>query len=319
MNSKAKQVTIGIVAFNRLHYLQALLRSARESILHPNLQWILLDGGSTEEGTEDYLHSLQGFDQVISRECTHIEAMNQIVDLTESDYLLLLPDDFQFIRKGDWLQDLIELVDRYPRIGSVVFNAQRRLTINKFFGKRSFASCLGFPSYRTFKSTRGEELLSYGKNKLGINPAGICTFSRLQVWREMGPWLSPGTDDLRDSSGGGEDEMASRYLSGSFFYERVMMRIPVAASIHSGPANAQAFIRNGRRYDHYLPPKEQGLYYRVWQEDQLGPFQSIRPAPAIEDIVQPLGFDLEFDENGNFYKPEKQGDELFEDLPPKPL
>ena len=46
----APLVTIGVVSYNRLHYLRALMESARECAQYPRVQWILVDGNSVEPG-----------------------------------------------------------------------------------------------------------------------------------------------------------------------------------------------------------------------------------------------------------------------------
>src|SRR5207237_240864 len=43
-------VTIGVVSYNRLHYLRALMESARECVRYPDVQWIVVDGNSVEPG-----------------------------------------------------------------------------------------------------------------------------------------------------------------------------------------------------------------------------------------------------------------------------
>ena len=48
-------VTVGVVSYNRLHYLRALIASARRCIDYPALQWILVDGASVEPGLREYL------------------------------------------------------------------------------------------------------------------------------------------------------------------------------------------------------------------------------------------------------------------------
>ena len=52
----------------------------------------------------------------------------------------------------------------------------------------------------------------------------------------------------------------------------------------------------------YRPPPEGDLYYRIWDEDELGRFAGFEPAPHFEEFVVPRGFELPLDEAGNMLK-----------------
>src|SRR5205823_3248124 len=69
-------VTIGVVSYNRLHYLRALLESARECVSYPSVQWIVVDGNSVEPGLRKYVQSLEFVQHKVFADCTHPEAMN---------------------------------------------------------------------------------------------------------------------------------------------------------------------------------------------------------------------------------------------------
>jgi len=57
-------VTIGVVSYNRLLYLRAMLESARECVEYPNLQWVVVDSGSTEPGLREYLEGIGFLDEL---------------------------------------------------------------------------------------------------------------------------------------------------------------------------------------------------------------------------------------------------------------
>ena len=122
-------VTVGVVSYNRLHYLRTLMESARECVRYPRVQWILVDGNSVEPGLRTYVESLDFVGEKIFRDCTQVEAMNEIVERAEGEYLMMLPEDVQFVRRGEWLADMVELVRDHPEVGHVQFDAQRRPTL----------------------------------------------------------------------------------------------------------------------------------------------------------------------------------------------
>lgn len=295
----APKVTIGVVSYNRKHYLRALMESARQCIEHEQLEWIVVDGDSSEEGLQDYIRQLDFVDHKLIFPCTHVEAMNKILDMCTTDYLLLLPDDFQFIVKANWLKDLVDMVDAFPHIGSIVLDAQRRQTIDRIFSKPSWKTLLGMRNYLTYGASSGRVLLGYGDAKPGINPAGIGTFTRTEIWRKLAPWTEPGNLDRRDSSGGGEDAMLKKYLESGLELERLLLEIPVCASIHAGARNDQAYIRNNRRYAEYMPPPDGTFYYQIWQGEESRALQPAGPALSFEEIVRPIGYELLLDDAGH--------------------
>jgi hypothetical protein len=87
------------------------------------------------------------------------------------------------------------------------------------------------------------------------------------------------------------------------------MRYPAVADIVTDPRGTKARIRLGnRRYGLYRPPAEGDLYYRIWDESELGRFEHLEPAPGFEDFVEPLGFELPLDDYGDLLKVSVIGD-----------
>jgi len=302
-------VTIGIVSYNRLHYLRALMTSARECIRYPNLQWILIDGGSVESGLREYVESLDFLDVVRFSTCTQVEAMNEIVDAARGEYLMMLPEDVQFVVRGRWLEDMVELVRDHSRVGHVQFDVQRRKTLQRHFVERRYRlrgrplPLLRRPPSRLSVSS-GAEFVGYGDAREPIGGAGIVTFVRTELRRELGPWrTNERLTSPSDSSLGAEADMIERYRRSSLRLEAFLMRTPVAADIVTDPRGTKARIRGGnRRYGRYAPPPSGELYYRIWDEDELSRFVEIEPAVPFEELVQPLGFELPLDDRGDLLK-----------------
>jgi glycosyltransferase involved in cell wall biosynthesis len=299
----APLVTIGILSYNRLEYLRVLVDSARECIRYPNLQWILVDGASVEPGLREYVEGLDFLEELVVEPCTHAQALNRVVELTRGDYVMILPEDVQFVVRGGWLKDLVELVRDQRGVGHVCFDVQRRRTI-----ERAFVSS-GAPFVRRrsrrYRTASGREFLGYGRRRDGVNGAGIMSFCRTEIWRALGPWRT--TEELgvaNDSSLGAERDMELRYRASGLGLEAVMMRYPVAADVVTDPRGTKARVRGGnRRYGRYAPPPGGSFYYRIWDEGELEQrFGGFRPAPGFEEYVQPLGFDLPLDSEGNLLK-----------------
>lgn len=305
-------ITIGVVSYNRLLYLRALMESARECIDYPNIQWIIIDGKSVEAGLHEYVESLNFVQQKVFVNCTHAEAMTRIVEMAKAEFIMILPDDVQFIIRGSWLQDMVEIVATHKNVGHIIFDAQRRSTVQRQFGKR----CLKIMGksyfiphtkrrYAVLKTSSGREFLGCGNTRDPIAPAGIVSFGKTSLWRQLGPWVTKvaqGTVD-NDSSLGAEDYMLDRYVKSGLNLEAVMMRYPVCADILTDPRGTKAKIRGGgRRYGRYMPPCGGNIYYRIWDDAEVKTLPSAGASLAFEEIVKPIGYDLPLDSTGNLLK-----------------
>jgi glycosyltransferase involved in cell wall biosynthesis len=301
-------VTVGVVSYNRFHYLRALIASAHRCIDYPSLEWIVVDGASVEPGLREYLESVTFLDKLIVRDCTHAEAMNEIVASASGEFLLMLPEDVQFIRRGPWLRDMVDVATR-PEVGHVQFDAQRRKTLRRYFLERP-RRLLGqrIPGLRArprrLRASSGAEFIGYGDSREPVGAAGIVTFVRTEVRRSLGPWReNPALTTMQDSGLGAEADMIDRARRAGLELEAFLMRIPAAADVVTDPRGTKARVRFGnRRYGHYAPPAAGGLYYRIWDEAEVARFAELEPAPGFEDIVEPIGFELPLDERGDLLK-----------------
>jgi hypothetical protein len=298
-------VTIGVVSFNRLHYLRALMESARECVRYPRVQWIVVDGNSVEPGLREYVEGLDFLDEKVFDECTHAQAMNTIVERARGECLMMLPEDVQFVRRGEWLRDLVEVALR-PEVGHVQFDAQRRLTLRRYFG-RARVRAVELPlkrRYRRIRTSSGELFLGFGDRREPIGGAGIVTFVKTELRRRLGPWrVRRELASMQDSGLGAEADMIERWRASGLRLEAFMVRHPVVADVVTDPRGTKARVRFGnRRYGRYAPPAEPPFYYRIWDDHELARFADADPAPAFEDFVSPRGFDLPLDEHGNMLK-----------------
>jgi len=307
-------VTIGVVSYNRLHYLRARMESARECVSYPRVQWIVVDGYSVEPGLREYVEELDFVQHKVFADCTHAEAMNRILELAQGECLMILPEDVQFVVRGPWLADMVELAREHPSVGHLQFDAQRRKTLRRHFSD-SQARVRGrrLPwrrRARRLTTSSGGVFLGYGHEREPVGGAGIVTFCRTEIRRRLGPWHArPEGAALDDSSLGAEAEMIRRYRDSGLRLEAFLMRYPAVADIVTDPRGTKARIRLGnRRYGLYRPPPGGDLYYRIWDESELARFDRVEPAPGFEDFVEPLGFELPLDEHGDLLKVSVIGD-----------
>ncbi len=305
------RVTIGIVSYNRLYYLKALVSSILECIVYPDIQWVIIDGNSIEHGLRDYIEGLDFVQHKIFMDCTHAEAMSTIVEIATGEYIMILPEDVQFIRRGGWLADMVELVRNNESVGHIVFDAQRRQTIKSVFGPKIvklFGRSIKLPfrkKIRRYQAAGGNVFLGCGRGRSPIAPAGIVSFGRTALWRKLGPWATTASRGQvsNDSSLGAEDYMLARYLRSGLRLEAFLMEYPVCADIITDPRGTKAKIRGGnRRYGRYEPPDGGNLYFKIWIADELPPLQSGLPSACFEDFVVPVNGKLPLDDYGNLLK-----------------
>jgi hypothetical protein len=299
-----------------MHYLRALLESARTCIRYEPLQWILVDAASTEPGLREYVTELDFLDERVIRPCTQVEAMNEIVKRARGECLLMLPEDVQFIVRGGWLADMVELVLGHAEVGHVQFDAQRRQTLRRHFAKRRVklrgrSLPLTRSRPRVLSSSSGAEFLGYGRAREPVGAAGIVTFVRTELRRALGPWrTNESLTTIRDSGLGAEADMIERWRGSSLRLEAFARRIPVAADIVTDPRGTKARVRLGnRRYGRYAAPPQNDLYFRIWEEEELARVPMADPALAYEEVVEPLGFELPLDDQGNLLKTDVIGED----------
>jgi hypothetical protein len=203
---------------------------------------------------------------------------------------------------------MVELVRKHPDVGHVQFDVQRRKTLRRHFTHsrvRLRGRRLPLPRrVRRLSTSSGQLFLGYGSEREPIGGAGIVTFCRTELRRRLGPWrMARAGAALEDSSLGAEADMIRRYRDSELRLEAFLMRFPAVADIVTDPRGTKARIRRGdRRYGLYRPPSQGDLYYRIWDESELVRFEHLEPAPGFEDLVEPLGFELPLDEQGDLLK-----------------
>lgn len=311
-NSKCwPKVTIAVLSWNRFHYLKATLESARRCIKYPNLEWIVSDNESEEPGLREYVEGLNWVQHKIFRKQTHAEAMNQIVEIAQGEFLVLWPEDIQFILEGDWLVDYVELLQAHREIGSMGLDALRRSTLNDLFQGKLLGNLRillmelywygsKFRRSHIFVSSRGVKVRTTGYRWLGISGAGIPSLTRTDTWRTLGPWRTKeaGGTNLADSSLGAEEFMSRRFHESRLPLQIGLPLVPVAADIVTDPLGCKAKVRGNFRYGVYTPPPEGTYYYQIMKYDEVPPRVGNIPL-AFMDLVKPIGFQIPVDKDGD--------------------
>jgi glycosyltransferase involved in cell wall biosynthesis len=307
-------VSIAVISFNRLHYLKATLESAKECIQYPNIEWIVSDNSSKEPGLREYLEGLDWVLVKILGDQSHADAMNEIVALAKGEYLFIWPEDVQFVVKGDWLIDVIDILNKNRDIGSIGLNFLRKktykalLTYRKWFQFKLVAAELyyfksKFRFSRNIVSSRGFKAFTLGFVWPGVCGSGIPSVARTQVWKDLGPWKSTKTAttaNIIDSSLGSEEDMVKRFYKKGIPLHQACLYISVAADIINDSVGAKAKVRKGFRYGNYTAPANGHFYYELINQDKID--TKVEQPIAFEDFITPISFTLPVDVKGNMLK-----------------
>jgi glycosyltransferase involved in cell wall biosynthesis len=115
---EATSVTVGIPTFNRAD----LAREAIDSVLaqtYRNFRLIVSDNASTDE-TQEVVASITDARLEYVRADKNIGMIgnfNRVIELTETEFLMLLPDDDRLY--PDYLRAVVDVLQRNPRVGLV--------------------------------------------------------------------------------------------------------------------------------------------------------------------------------------------------------
>jgi hypothetical protein len=154
MDSQDILVTYHLNTFNRLENLRNLLLSFELCNVHENFEWVITDYGSSD-GTKDFLYDYSKVNKNISlifgNEKKYLEklkklslepksrnqmigaifgkAINEARSISNGDYYIHIADDHQFFRKGDWVSEMVDILEHrrkkvnYPDVSSILYRS----------------------------------------------------------------------------------------------------------------------------------------------------------------------------------------------------
>jgi len=280
-------ITLAITHCNRLKYLKALIKSLDEFVLTYNPQTIIVDNGSVESGTDEYVTSLSSRWEIhrqaaAGRNWINDEyiAKNLIIDQARHDIILFLQDDAELVVTADHLASLIGAFIKLPHL-SMEIEGVRRLTVKRRTGGEIYPSPgvhektdPHFPTHGLFKTA---------------------------ALRSSGPYRVDWPLD-RAYWGRSEDEYDSRLkLKFGPSYLSCIARVPCFVSVWNDPRGGYAFIRDNRRWGYYRSPVKASYYFPL-SEDQVAFLEEGGRSCSFLDIAQPNGWKIAKDLDGEIFK-----------------
>lgn len=295
-----KKVSFGIVNCNRLFYLKSCLESLLDTTKsYDNKEIIVVDNASVEEGTSDYLKSIEERGVKVFRKTERNYAnefaigLNTIVSESTGDYVCLLQGDMQFVL-DDWLNDVIEFYEKNQDIvGSITLDAQRAITHKNH-------KIHQFPQERLPTFCKNNFFADVSRDPVSF--AGDALFSK-KVLDQVMPWYEKNLN--HEGSMDSENEMRYRVndlISNGKLpkYVTTIPAVPQAIAIYTDARGTQGRVRGNKRYGSYWPAKDESgwKYY-----DYINVFDYDLSQPnSIETVAKPIGFEKMLDEKGNWLK-----------------
>ena len=120
---------------------------------------------------------------------------------------------------------------------------------------------------------------------------------------------------MLDSSLGAEADMVQRFYEKGTPLQQAVLSRPVAADIITDPIGSKAKVRGGKRYGVYLAPPSGLYYYQISDEQETENQPPVLPV-SFEECVNPIGFSLPMDSEGNLLKADQINLKIVEDILP---
>lgn len=179
-------ITVHITSYNRFLQLRNLVQSLVYCNEYENIELIIVDNGSTDERLLKYYDEINlGFPfQLIRNEVNDYprcvwHAKNQARAAANGDYFLDVPDDHQFVRRGNWIQECLDLYNSVDDIGCIVLYAYSIFRWTKSNNRlHPLSQSSGVPHF-----------MSYYKGYVDYH------FTSREVYERVGPFLDTGYDD----------------------------------------------------------------------------------------------------------------------------
>jgi hypothetical protein len=253
---------------------------------------VVIDNASNEQGTDEYLSNLinRGIHvcQRMQREPSleFAKAMNlgyEVALQKKAKFIAMLPADMQFVARNKWLNRFVNVMLSNPQIGSLILDAQRRVT------------------HSSHKMISLSSDYFHDTERYKVAPWG--TMTRMEDLALAYPWDSdchaPALSNLELKT---VEHINQQIISNKLNKICVVPKIPVAITIWNDEGH-QAKVRLNRRIGKYLPAHNHHQYYEIKDYTQLiQEFENEKQPISIEQIAKPISWKAPIDANGNWIK-----------------
>lgn len=300
-------LSIGIISCNRLKYLKGLLKSLECLKSESGIEIIVVDNGSTESGLVEYLNSekSRGFiDKLIlnkERDWKNDEykAKNIIIKESLYDIIFFLQDDSSFIGTKELLSKYIDDLKESDAVcldvcGVRMCTIFRKIDYSKLEISRNKCKYWGtkdnhFQTMGLFKK--------YVFRECGNYPIG----------KDFSSWKIKDKDTIQQEVY--YDALVKKKLLSTKRINKVTLfaHIPLFITIWNDPRGGYSFIRDDKRYGHYIDAEsENGLYYNHLNNEEIDRLMSYRFPSGFTTVAKPIGWDYAKSENNDQLKYDRE-------------
>lgn len=309
LNVTEPLVSVLFLNCNRLKFLKNSVNSFLECNEYPNVEIVICDNGSTEPGTGEWLDSLKHpwIKHVLrmSDPSRIAVAKNRSRSLASGDYVLELNDDFQFICRGRWMDDLIDVANSSPPPLTVFYYATVARKLSSY-ELRAAKTPHGLPFFTVLNA--GYHDVHFMKRSIWerVGPFSERTWQRGRLFGRAIPVPVGDSRDLslgqrvrqmllkpllrwgRPSLEGCESEYITRTAKLGFGRgSRAMIKYPIAAPL-AFPNLAR--FRDGRLIGYYPDCDCAPFYYDIISYEGLKEKYADRERPlGAEEICRVVG------------------------------
>jgi len=287
-------ITIGIISFNRLKYIKALIKSL--SILDKSkIHIVVVDNGSWETGLIEFLEENKKLGNIqnlilrprIKRNWINDEyiAKNIIIESTNTDMLLFLQDDLQFIGNQNYLDLVLKDFEKMNTL-CLEMNGVRRSTNNSKFLKNNF-----------FITTNN--LKYWISDRQHFQTMGLYKKETFELFGKY-PTSWPKNKDFWGRSEDYYDDLIKSKYTGII---NTTCHVPLFIPVWNDYRGGYAFFRNDLRYAEYKSPTDSSdLYYEHIEYNDVISMQKNNKSISFIDIAKPIGWNISKSNDGDQLK-----------------
>lgn len=289
------KLSICITSCNRLKYTKALIESLSDFYDDPSVEILVVDMWSSEPGLRDYLKSLEeskiisfiGMEDGMERNWTNDEYIgrNKLIDKASGEYLMFLQDDGQFIGTSDVVWELIKDFSEMENVYCLDIYGVRKQSMRDSV-ERNPILC----KKRKYWKRKDRHLLTTGIYKK-------------KIYEKIGKYPTEWPQEKK-YWGMSESWYAKAFRNAYPEGQVYRIHVPIMISIWNDPRGGYAFVRENKRFGHYLDPIDGTLYYEknvtIEKLKELNE-KSIGPVSFME-IANPIGWKIATTEDGEQIK-----------------
>jgi len=271
------KIPICIISFNRSYYLDSLLASLSEEA--DNHEIIVVDNGSTEfnmskviKKWENIAHfmKLPGGDWINDE----YKAKNSFLQhvskkIKKPEHVLFLQDDLQYVGPVGCLHEMLENVKHENLLLTAVTGVRRSTVFSTYSNRKIGNSWL-----------------------ISDQHFGTMGLYRYDTFEKVGKY-SQNYPLEKSFWGRGEDDyharVISKYSSDRSTCVSAHAHVPFFVGVWNDPRGGYSFIRNGKRYGHYLPALSDRYYRNLSKEEYESLEKRLSPS-SYTDIAFPIGW-----------------------------